>query len=299
MKSPLIACILLGIALGGPGKIHAETEPTDGTSGGATAVSIGTTAMGSIHNSDDDWYKVTNPGGYSSITINWVFQQAGGDNGHYFRVYGPNGLSNLYTVQTSSSGTYRASYTINTPMVGGVYLIELDGQSVDGTQNYTLEVTGMGGGGGGAQQPDMKCASSASGSYVGENIYNTTGSGQLKTISTTKGAPAYCYFAVQNDGTSPSTINVKRTASNTSSFRYTYYNYSAGSANISSKITSASGFTTPILAPGARIIIKVKVEALWTSTGKRTTSFTMSGYTTNGYSPATYDKAKCNFSITR
>ena len=148
-----------------------------------------------------------------------------------------------------------------------------------------------------SQQPDVQCATSAAGNYDGANTYSITGAGQTVAINTTNAAPAYCYIRAQNDGVNSARINLKPTSTNLGSFKYTYYNYSDQNVNISNQITSSAGFTTKLLNPGAWVTIKVKVEPLWKSPTTRASNFSLAGHTTNGYTPATSDKYRVNFSI--
>lgn len=150
-----ISCIVLSTLLLYQGGLGAETE-YNGAASAANRLTVTVpvyaatpTTTGFIDNNDDDWFYFTNDKCSTQIVITWRFEQADGDNGHTIRVYtgNPPFYSTVFTQNTSSGSPNTTTCTIDIPppIVGKLYWIELDGNSVDGIKPYTLSVVGTGG----------------------------------------------------------------------------------------------------------------------------------------------------------
>ena len=108
----------------------------------------------------------------------------------------------------------------------------------------------------GGPRPDALIRLGASGSFVGNNIYNDTGTGQ--TVSTTVGRGGSRTFTVRfaNDGTTAGAFRVVGAPSN-SQFKISYF---AAETDITGAVVNGI-YTTGTLAPGARTSITVVVKA--------------------------------------
>ena len=104
------------------------------------------------------------------------------------------------------------------------------------------------------RRPDGRIRLS-SGAYVGNNVYNTTGSGQSRTGAAKRGKTITFGISIQNDGTSADSFKVRATGSATS--RYTM-KYLHGSTDITARVVAGT-FRTSSLAPGAAYAITARV----------------------------------------
>lgn len=107
----------------------------------------------------------------------------------------------------------------------------------------------------GGPRPDALIRVGTSGSFVGNNVYNT-GAGQ--TVSSTVGRGGSRTFEIRfaNDGTTAGAFRIVGASSN-SQFKITYF---AGANDITNAVVSGI-YTTGNLAPGARTSITVVVKA--------------------------------------
>ena len=95
-----------------------------------------------------------------------------------------------------------------------------------------------------------------SGSFIGNNIFNTTGAGQTKTLDIKRGSSQYFPVLVQNDGMIPASFTLEATES-TPGYSISYIDYSSG-ANVTAKLVMGT-FSTGVLALGQSVAIKVVV----------------------------------------
>ncbi len=118
-------------------------------------------------------------------------------------------------------------------------------------------------------RPDGRIKKGASGTYVGNdvynNVYNTTGVGQTRRGSAARGGTVTYFVSAQTDAPFPDQLRLKGTASN-SSFTVTY---STGQTDITNEVTAGT-YTTPTLPPGAALVVEVEVTV--TSTAPAGTS---------------------------
>ena len=112
------------------------------------------------------------------------------------------------------------------------------------------------------RRPDGRIRLGTSGAYVGNNVYNATGSGQSRTGAAKRGKTITFGISIQNDGTSADSFKVRATGSATS--RYTL-KYLHGSTDITARVVAGT-FRTSSLAPGAAYAITVKVTVKSTAT---------------------------------
>jgi hypothetical protein len=100
------------------------------------------------------------------------------------------------------------------------------------------------------------------GSLVGNNVYNTTGLRQTRTLNIV-GAPVvgvrYTFgISIQNDGNRADRFKVKATGTATTSWTVKYYH---GTTNITSSVVAGT-YRTALLAPGAKYVITAKVSVI-------------------------------------
>jgi hypothetical protein len=141
----ITSAVLIGMVTIGANPAFAENEPTDNTVSGASEVQLGSNGSpvipsGVISNSDQDWYRITNTAGYSSIVITFAFQGSGPDTCR-LRILGADGVAVLFDQQTETgTNPYQRSYSIPSPAKGAVYYIGCLGDSADGNKPYTLTI---------------------------------------------------------------------------------------------------------------------------------------------------------------
>ena len=109
-------------------------------------------------------------------------------------------------------------------------------------------------------KPDAQIRIGATGTFVGNDVYNTTGEGQTRTARVARGATITYTIKVQNDALVADTLRLKGTRASTH-YRVTY---TAGGLDITDEVTAGT-YTTPVLSPGAthtvRAVVKVKATA--------------------------------------
>jgi bacillolysin len=110
------------------------------------------------------------------------------------------------------------------------------------------------------RRPDGRLRLGATGTLVGNDLYNTTGVGQTRSGSALRGQTVVFYATVQNDGTEPERLRLRGQAS-TSRFSVQYR--SAG-VDITSGVVAGT-WQTPVLAPGAMRTIKILVTVATTA----------------------------------
>jgi len=93
------------------------------------------------------------------------------------------------------------------------------------------------------------------GSLVGNNVYNTTGTNQTKTGSTTRGNTITFGISIQNDA-GPDSFRVQATGTSTSMYGVTYFR---NSTNITAAVVAGT-YSTPTLANGSTFLITAKVR---------------------------------------
>jgi hypothetical protein len=100
------------------------------------------------------------------------------------------------------------------------------------------------------------------GAYVGNNVYNATGTGQGRTGSATRGHVVTFGISIQNDGAAADKFKVKATGTATSKYTVKYYR---GTTDITTKVVAGT-YLTSSLAPGGTFVITAKVTVKSTAT---------------------------------
>jgi hypothetical protein len=93
------------------------------------------------------------------------------------------------------------------------------------------------------------------GTYVGNNVYNTTGLNQTKTGSATPGHTISFGISIQNDGNSSDRFKLNATGTTATSYTVKYFR---GTTDITAAVVAGT-YQTPSLAAGATYFITAKV----------------------------------------
>jgi hypothetical protein len=109
----------------------------------------------------------------------------------------------------------------------------------------------------GAYQPDATIARFRSGLYRGNDVYNTSGSGQTQRTDVKPGRTATFYVRVQNDGTSSDTFTLEGANGKRSGFIVHYFH---GTTNITSSVWAGS-FSTGAIASSEAARLRITVKA--------------------------------------
>ena len=171
------------------------------------------------------------------------------------RVYVPDLNNNRVQVFTAD-GDFTTS--IGTYGTGNAQFIYPSGTAVDATGN-TLYVADL------ANnriqrfmwerpRPDGRIRRGATGTYVGDNAYNTTGVSQTQTGSAVRGSTVTYFASIENDSAIADQIQLRGTATNN---RFTVA-YQANGTAITGPVTAGT-YRTPLLEPGQAVTVKIRV----------------------------------------
>ncbi len=171
------------------------------------------------------------------------------------RVYVPDLNNNRVQVFTAD-GDFTTS--IGTYGTGNAQFIYPSGTAVDATGN-TLYVADL------ANnriqrfmwerpRPDGRIRRGATGTYVGDNAYNTTGVSQTQTGSAARGSTVTYFASIENDSAIADRIQLRGTATNN---RFTVAYQTIGTT-ITGPVTAGT-YRTPLLGPGQAVTVKTRV----------------------------------------
>jgi hypothetical protein len=107
-------------------------------------------------------------------------------------------------------------------------------------------------------RPDGLAAPRSSMAFVGDNVYNSTGDGQIATRHGNGNSTIAFVVRVQNDGNAPDAFRVTGVASGTA--QNASVRYFRHGADITAQVTGSGGFAIPTLAPQATADIDVEVR---------------------------------------
>ena len=105
-------------------------------------------------------------------------------------------------------------------------------------------------------QPDLFIRTGSETTYLGDNIYNATGTGQTKAQSVVVGQTATYYCRVQNDGNTADSFTITGLPGS-SGWAVGYVNY-ATNAVITAAVTG-TGWNTGVIAPGQYVVVVLRV----------------------------------------
>jgi hypothetical protein len=106
-------------------------------------------------------------------------------------------------------------------------------------------------------QPDNLIKLSSDSAYLGNNIYNTDGSSQTRSVSVKRGKSATFFAQIQNDGQGTDSFTVKGNGASTG-FTVQYLQGSSGSVDITSAV-SAGTYKVNNMPVGANQVIRLVV----------------------------------------
>ena len=112
------------------------------------------------------------------------------------------------------------------------------------------------------QQPDAQVSTAATTGFVGNNVYNTTGASQTRTLSARRTQIRNFYVRVQNDGNVTNTVALHGTAAASGS-SVLYYSGTT-TTNVTTVMRSSTGLRVS-LAPGRSKLIRVRIKVLSTA----------------------------------
>ena len=107
------------------------------------------------------------------------------------------------------------------------------------------------------RQPDNLIKTSSESTYLGDNVYNTDGTGQTKSQSVKAGRSATFNVMIQNDGSAADSIIVQGNG-NSTGFTVKYYTGNSGGTDITAAVTAGT-YMASNLGPGANQLIRAVV----------------------------------------
>lgn len=108
------------------------------------------------------------------------------------------------------------------------------------------------------RRPDAMVATASGGPWFADNAYATSVTpGQTRTASVARGATRTFYVRLQNDGGATDSLKLKGVTSGSAGYTV---KYKLGTQNVTSAVAAGTWTTVP-LAPGAFVVLKVKVTA--------------------------------------
>jgi hypothetical protein len=136
-------------------------------------------------------------------------------------------------------------------------------------------------------RPDAMIKLASATSFVGDNIFNLTGTNQTVTINKKRGTSQSFSYRVQNDGTVADTFRLVGPGNKTG---FTVH-YFAGTTNITSNVVAGT-FVTGSLAPGAAVTFRIVVTVASTATIGSTPSWLVKATSTHQTTKADAAKAQ-------
>ncbi len=115
-------------------------------------------------------------------------------------------------------------------------------------------------------QPDLTIKKSGDATALGNNIYNTTGVGQTRTVTTARGTSKTFVIKIWNDSSSPDTYLVKGAGTQTG-FTVKYLKGASGTTDITAAVLAGTYKTASINAGGGVVIRMVVTIAANAATG--------------------------------
>ncbi len=219
------------------------------------SVSAGQAATFLFHAQNDslmaDTLKITGTAGGSGWTVKYADANSGADitsqvtgSGYVTGALAHNAYAWLRaTVTPSGSVAANSGFTLTLTAASGY-----DAAKKDVVKAVTTVLP--------TYQPDMKVRTLAEPAYTGDNLYNTTGGNQTRTLTVAAGQAALYVLHAQNDGNTADVFTLKGTAGG-NGWTVQYFNAATG-AEITAQVTG-TGYSTGALAPAAYAWLSVKV----------------------------------------
>ena len=196
-------------------------------SGGNSSLGVATIATAEYYSYSNQTY--VRGTGAASRTIE-LFRSDGAGEG---KTYLGNTVAN-------TSGEW-ATYIANLATGEGATATSTDGSG--NTSEFAVEVTTVNAGATEYRPDNIVGKKSDSSDYIGEGIYNTSGTDQTKSQSISVGQTTNYYIKVKNAGSGAEYISVLGTGDSTG-WTITYYDAKTGGSDITSQVISGSGWPT-------------------------------------------------------
>jgi hypothetical protein len=112
----------------------------------------------------------------------------------------------------------------------------------------------------GLRLPDALTGATAAGHFAGNNVYSSTGVGEVRDARVKRGSRVTSYVKIQNDGLVAASFDIKGTGG-AQGITARYYH---GRTNITTKVRAGT-YGTASLAPGVSVVLRVVVRAATSS----------------------------------
>jgi hypothetical protein len=117
----------------------------------------------------------------------------------------------------------------------------------------------------GLRLPDASTGAKVAGHFAGNNVYSSTGVGEVRHVRVTRGGRVTSYVKIQNDGLVAASFDIKGTGG-AHGLTARYYR---GRTNITTQVRAGT-YGTASLAPGASVVLRVVVRAGTSSAAQST-----------------------------
>jgi len=114
----------------------------------------------------------------------------------------------------------------------------------------------------GLRLPDAQIGGAFTGPYVGNNVYSTTGAGEVRHVTITRGTTATSYVRIQNDGLVTTDFKVRGTGDATG----ISVHYYLGATSITAAVRAGT-YATVQMTPGDATTLRVVVTVAHSSAG--------------------------------
>jgi hypothetical protein len=115
------------------------------------------------------------------------------------------------------------------------------------------------------RQPDAAIGATAHGHFVGNNVYSSTGAGEVHKVTLNAGERATSYVRIQNDGLVPASFTIRGTGGG-NGIHLRYFN---GAKNVTSAVRGGT-YATGTIAARSSVSLRVEIESSKTHTGTTT-----------------------------
>lgn len=158
----------------------------------------------------------------------------------------------------SPDGTRIAYYALGTTGNGEIYVMDAAGTNETPiTSDTHADFEPSWGPKPARYRPDGRIKKASEASYVGNNIYNTTGLNQTESARKKRRTAQVFTIKVQNDGNSADSFALKG-CGDSSGFDLTYYAGMSGTTNISTRVIGGT-YSMNNVAPGASRSLRMKI----------------------------------------
>ena len=113
--------------------------------------------------------------------------------------------------------------------------------------------------------PDASIGGTATGHFVGGNVYSSTGAGEVRNVHINRGHSDSVFLQIQNDGLVPASFQLKGTGA-AQGFAVHYF---AGASNITADVLAGT-YSTPSIAPRSHLLVRMNVSVAHSSASSAT-----------------------------